>query len=417
MLLQGDSYLSDELVATVSTGKGCTGQYPGIYSRTSYFYDWIAETVCNISQDPPNWYKCQLRTPAPTTSQMPSMAPTLGRELEFVAWSPSQPLNECQGDCDTDQDCAGDFVCFPATGASQVPGCKGNPWSFPFSDFCVLPQKEQAEIITTQVPTTNATQVPDVNATLAPTSTNATLALTTDCATLAPSIGNATLAPTSTNATQAPTTDCATLALTTTNATLAPTTNATILDQLLEEESNLTALEAIQDLSTSAPTISNNLLLSFVSWDPTEPLGACQGDCDRDEDCLGDMVCLSRSSTPDRSIPGCQESTAYIPSIAHFCASSLNKMEEQQNPPTASPIADTLMTTAVPAAQFALPDVVLEFVTWDSTEPLDHCQGDCDNNADCAGELICWKNVNPPGCARSSGSYVPSIAHFCVYPV
>ena len=48
----------------------------------------------------------------------------------------------CSGDCDTDDDCAGDLVCFQRDGGEDVPGCswgannvaiKNQNW-----DFCKL---------------------------------------------------------------------------------------------------------------------------------------------------------------------------------------------------------------------------------------------------------------------------------------
>ena len=35
------------------------------------------------------------------------------------------PLGECEGDCDSDTDCAGDLLCFQRGGQEDVPGCIG----------------------------------------------------------------------------------------------------------------------------------------------------------------------------------------------------------------------------------------------------------------------------------------------------
>ena len=47
--------------------------------------------------------------------------------LEDVSLSPSDPLGECQGDCDDDTECDGDLVCFHNTGGDEhaPPGCSG----------------------------------------------------------------------------------------------------------------------------------------------------------------------------------------------------------------------------------------------------------------------------------------------------
>lgn len=48
------------------------------------------------------------------------------------------PLQECQGDCDTDDDCDGDLVCFQRDeGGGAVPGCLGGENAVSRTDFCV----------------------------------------------------------------------------------------------------------------------------------------------------------------------------------------------------------------------------------------------------------------------------------------
>ncbi len=40
-----------------------------------------------------------------------------------------------------------------------------------------------------------------------------------------------------------------------------------------------------------------------IGRDPTRPLGLCEGDCDSDSDCTGNLICYQRSA--GQSIPGC----------------------------------------------------------------------------------------------------------------
>lgn len=60
----------------------------------------------------------------------------------------------------------------------------------------------------------------------------------------------------------------------------------------------------------------------------------------------------------------------------------------------------------------------LMFVDWDPIAPLQHCQGDCDRDADCADGMLCFQRSGGfsqvPGCISSG--YVPSIADFCISP-
>lgn len=57
----------------------------------------------------------------------------------------------------------------------------------------------------------------------------------------------------------------------------------------------------LPDNQTDAPTILEEAL--FVGWNAVE-LTECQGDCDIDEDCVGDLVCFKRNAVLDE-LPGC----------------------------------------------------------------------------------------------------------------
>ena len=48
-------------------------------------------------------------------------------------------LQECQGDCDSDADCAYGLVCFERLGNETVPGCMGE--AIPMEDYCIPPQQ------------------------------------------------------------------------------------------------------------------------------------------------------------------------------------------------------------------------------------------------------------------------------------
>lgn len=64
----------DLQVGIVSWGLECGGPVPGIYHRLSYTYPWIQQTICRISDSPPDYFNCN--TQAPTTSPAPSYAPS-----------------------------------------------------------------------------------------------------------------------------------------------------------------------------------------------------------------------------------------------------------------------------------------------------------------------------------------------------
>ena len=73
LIVRGDNPEEDIEIGIVSWGTGC-GDLPMVYARISEAYDWIAETVCDESDDPPN----SLCGPPPTLepTDMPTEIPT-----------------------------------------------------------------------------------------------------------------------------------------------------------------------------------------------------------------------------------------------------------------------------------------------------------------------------------------------------
>jgi uncharacterized surface protein with fasciclin (FAS1) repeats len=57
--------------------------------------------------------------------------------------SPSKKCNLCEGDCDSDDDCMDDYVCFKRRKNSfkKVPGCRGGRSDKSGTDYCVDPDK------------------------------------------------------------------------------------------------------------------------------------------------------------------------------------------------------------------------------------------------------------------------------------
>jgi hypothetical protein len=132
-------------------------RFPGVYSRISFFYDWIVDQVCELSpDDAPEYMGCH-DSPAPTgsptpfassvpsVSTMPSPEPTLGLpNVRFSGWdvAPGVLLEHCEGDCDSDNDCGQGLICLQRYGGEDVPGCVfdgDNEDENRANDVCVYP--------------------------------------------------------------------------------------------------------------------------------------------------------------------------------------------------------------------------------------------------------------------------------------
>ena len=119
------------------------------------------------------------------------------------------------------------------------------------------------------------------------------------------------------------------------------------------------------------------------------PLGECEGDCDIDADCAGDLICFQRNRgnpVPAGSCSGAPQSNW------DYCV----KPKLSLNTPTdnaKSPSLTVVGNNGMPNSAF----------------PLGMCRGDCDNDNECAGNLVCFQrdgNEPVPGCSMGSSSYI-----------
>lgn len=110
---------------------------------------------------------------------------------------------------------------------------------------------------------------------------------------------------------------------------------------------------------TPSPTPSTIQLEDFGTTPPasSRPLQQCQGDCDNDNDCDGALKCLQRDGF--EAIPGCVGSGVSGYDYCFARQSDLHLWKVGDN--------------GIPASGF----------------PLQECEGDCDDDSDCAGNLTC----------------------------
>jgi len=110
-------------------------------------------------------------------------------------------------------------------------------------------------------------------------------------------------------------------------------------------------------------------------FDGTGPpnLAKCRGDCDEDTDCQDGLICYQRDFEP-RTVPGCTGDAFQIGNgDDDFCIqASSNTLNYRGD-------------NGQPANAF----------------PLGACQGDCDDDSECAGSLVCFQRndfEDVPGC-------------------
>jgi len=335
-------------------------------------------------------------TPSPAwTTAAPEPA------LEDLGWYISAndlPLDECQGDCDSDDECDGDLVCYQSDYGDTVPGCSGtasNNYQYCYSG--------------TPYPT------------LYPTTHSPTKATDVEIEELGwGSYADGTLGhcqgdcddddecqdglicfhddlPPGCKGTPSSSYDFCYDPLWASNDTFSPTSNPTThpTPQPIDWTPGPTTNP------TGQPTMEGYKALKNFGWSPATPLYECEGDCDNDGDCDGQLLCQH-----DESPIGCQGD---YESGMDYC---YNPYWPDTFPPTTDP------TTAAPSVDptpfpTMVDAVTLVFRDWSPYGTLGECIGDCDDDDDCRGTMKCFQNSGydlPPGCKGN----VTSGADYCV---
>ena len=72
--------------------------------------------------------------------------------------------------------------------------------------------------------------------------------------------------------------------------------------------------------TVSVQLCGNGMLFTYGAdpGSPVTPLAMCEGDCDYDSDCKGDLICFERNG--DESVPGCDDSP-YATTGYDYCVS------------------------------------------------------------------------------------------------
>eukprot|EP00980_Cylindrotheca_fusiformis_P025931 scaffold14920_cov63-Cylindrotheca_fusiformis.AAC.4 len=151
----------------------------------------------------------------------------------------------------------------------------------------------------------------------------------------------------------------------------------------MHHSANISQLKVASDANAAARELES-VSIQYVL---NNGLGRCEGDCDHDSDCAGNLVCFQRSAND--AVPGCVGGKDDS-SRTDYCIrpTDLNH-----------PISDN--------------DPHLSYIG--QTPWLGLCQGDCDHDEDCGSDLVCFQrdaNEEVPGC--SGGGSDASRTDYCV---
>lgn len=108
-----------------------------------------------------------------------------------------------------------------------------------------------------------------------------------------------------------------------------------------------------------------NQLVHMTNSPKPFALKMCQGDCDDDLDCEPGLICYERDK--NQNVPGCEKGGTGI-GKEDYCA---------------KPVANQLVLRAWPKGGYPISGAE------DRSEGLLECEGDCDSDEDCAGDLKC----------------------------
>ena len=244
------------------------------------------------------------------------------KQLSYIGLNPSSTLAECEGDCDVNSDCAAGLHCFQRRDNTKnpVPGCTGETSTTTGKDFCAkLDGRNDTNLKFLRYYGSNGLSTPMERCAGDCDANN-------DCAGTDICFSRPGLE-------------------TVPGCYGAGHSNA---DYCVDVKYKLKPLGA-------SP--------SKLSSDPPVKLGECEGDCDKDSHCEDGLMCFQRG-TSDR-LPGCSPQ----PSNDHDYCITPTIHDKGLNPGSG----------------------------------LQRCQGDCDSDGDCTGDLVCYQrddtHAHVPGCA------------------
>eukprot|EP00980_Cylindrotheca_fusiformis_P002671 scaffold624_cov150-Cylindrotheca_fusiformis.AAC.4 len=340
--------------------------------------------------------------------------------IKKVGANPGVPLERCEGDCDSDSECASsDLFCFPRNDDVVVPGCRGGQSDDSKFDYCVR-RVDAAPGVAPTVPTADPSPDPTPPPTPDPTPPPTPPPASTPTPPPTPPPASAptpppTPAPVSNGDLQLRITydfplgrcegdcdddpDCEDGLICFQRGANDPvpgcsggSSDSSRTDYCIPENN---------PVPTPPPTpapVSSGILPLRATYD--FPLGRCEGDCDDDPDCEDGLICFQRGANDP--VPGCSGGSSDR-SRTDYCIPENNPVPTP--PPTPAPVP----APTSPSQPGVLP------LRYSTHFPLGRCVGDCDRDGDCQSGLYCFQRdayESVPGC--SGGSSDRSKVDYCI---
>nr|CAA67702.1 alpha 2 frustulin [Cylindrotheca fusiformis] len=336
--------------------------------------------------------------------------------LSKVGANPGVPLERCEGDCDSDSECASsDLFCFPRNDDVVVPGCRGGQSDDSKFDYCIRRVDAPPGVAPT-VPTADPSPdptpdpSPDPTPDPSPSPVNSPTPDPTPGPTPDPTPGPTPASAPSGGDPPVKATYDFPLGLCEGDCDDDPdcedglicfqrdanesvpgcsggSSDRSRTDYCIKENPS-TPPPTPPPAPAPTPTSPGKLHLKITQ---SFPLGRCEGDCDRDVDCQSGLKCFQRDG--GESVPGCSGGSSDH-SRTDYCIPKYNS-------PTPAP-APTPTSYRPPLR------ITQSF-------PLGLCEGDCDRDVDCQSGLKCFQRDagdSVPGC--SGGSSDHSRTDYCI---
>ena len=281
-------------------------------------------------------------------------------------------LTKCQGDCDRNSDCEGDLLCFQRGGATTIPGCAGLA-PLDGTDYCWDPRDKPPSGRVARVGNNGHPSV------LFPLGRcHGNCVDDTECA------RDLVCWERSRHIQYVP--GC--------QGQPGPTDSSNYCVEPLDLPDSLreqTPHHTVAVAQATAEVLPVEMVV--VDPNPVAPLGLCEADCDSDEQCLGDLICLQREKSED--VPGCagipRDYFDYCIHPSSLITGNSNAMDDSDNPPVTTGNVEEPTTT------------------------IGVCQGGCQVDGDCKDSLLCFhRRFGPvPGCPGNT----EDLTNYCIPPI